>query len=192
MFLDGWIQYFNLHNGHRITGLSAHDPFAVFGFILLLLIVPTAIILLTVVARRSVHSIFDSVRYESRYQHLRRAPRPSLLPTSQARASYRSDRTTVGSKRVSFVLPMSPAMRRYPGPAESAPMLKAPAVSWTPLVTLSRGQASPAGSTFEDVFDRWHDARRPPRLEFDLEDAEANRQWTKDFLEELRNSALQE
>ncbi|KAK4539191.1 hypothetical protein LTR36_001167 [Oleoguttula mirabilis] len=192
MFLDGWIQYFTISNGHRIVGLVASDPFAIFGFILLILMIPVALILLTVTARRSVHSIFDGIRHDARYRRLRRSARISLLPTSQQRMSHRSNRATAGTKRVSFVLPQSPSTPRTPvtpKTTEASPMLKASS-STVMNSQLERGpQASPSGSTFEDICDRWIEARRPPRVELELEDADAKKQWASDFQQQLKSTA---
>lgn len=71
--IQNLINYLNPTNAHRIVNLSPHDPFAIFGFILLALIVPISLLLLTVVARRSVYSIMDRVQHEGIYRRLRRS-----------------------------------------------------------------------------------------------------------------------
>ena len=48
------LSYLDITNSHRIANLSVSDPFAVFGFVLLVLMIPVAVVLLTIVLRRSV------------------------------------------------------------------------------------------------------------------------------------------
>ncbi|KAK4888157.1 hypothetical protein LTR27_012914 [Elasticomyces elasticus] len=119
MFLDSFINYLKPSNASRITGLSIHDPFAIAGFIMLLFLIPIALILLTVTARRSVESIWDGLTIDARFRDLRRSARRSMadansLPRSTARQSYRSNRATRGTQRVSFMLPGIPESPRTP------------------------------------------------------------------------------
>ncbi|GAB1731412.1 hypothetical protein NU195Hw_Modified_312t1 [Hortaea werneckii] len=87
--IQNLIDYLDPTNAHRIVNLSPYDPFAIFGFILLALIVPISLILLTVVARRSVYSIMVRVKHEGIYRRLKRSARAPgrgrvvapLLPT---------------------------------------------------------------------------------------------------------------
>lgn len=89
--VQNFINYLTPTNTDRIANLSPHDPFAIFGFILLVLIVPISLILLTVVARRSVYSIMGRFRHEGIYRKLRRKPKrreqrvvAPLLPTRRS------------------------------------------------------------------------------------------------------------
>lgn len=192
MFLDGWIQYFDIGNGHRIVDLVADDPFAIFGFILLVLMIPIAIVLLTVTARRSANSIFDAIYYDVRYRSLRRSARTSLLPTSQPRASQLSDRATTGTKWVSFVLPTIPETPTTPDTTESSPMLSPSATGTTSTDPVDPWwRASPTGSTFEDIYDRWVQARRPPQVDVKLEREISKRRWTNNLQTDLRMSAFE-
>ncbi|TKA82744.1 hypothetical protein B0A55_01082 [Friedmanniomyces simplex] len=123
MFLDSWINYFRLSNSSRITGLSIHDPFAVAGFIMLLFLIPIALILLTVTARRSAESVWDGLRTDARFRGLRRSARRSMADAnfanhSTARHSHRSDRATGGTLRVGFMLPEIPETPRTPRTAD--------------------------------------------------------------------------
>ncbi|KAK1809775.1 hypothetical protein LTR12_015876 [Friedmanniomyces endolithicus] len=124
IFLDAWINYFRFSNSSRITGLSIHDPFAIAGIIMLLFLIPTALILLTVTARRSEECIWDGLRTDARYRELQRAARRAMARSnganqSTARHSHRSDRATRGTLRVSFMLPgiaETPGMPQTPAP----------------------------------------------------------------------------
>ncbi|KAK5131915.1 hypothetical protein LTR08_000503 [Meristemomyces frigidus] len=186
-------EYLNFNNRHRIVGLFANDPFAIFGFVLLLLMIPVALVLLTVTARRSTYSIFDGIRHEARYRRLQRAARTSLLPTSHPRASRRSNRATAGSKRVRFRPVQSPPVSpktRIPSKAnEGSHPLENTGLQTLPVPRVA-ARASLTGSTFEDVFDRWHQARRASRVDVELEDAETQSKWTSEFHTELRVSAF--
>ncbi|KAI7169550.1 hypothetical protein KC343_g4164 [Hortaea werneckii] len=87
--IQNLINYLNPTNANRIANLSPYDPFVVLGFILLALIVPISLLLLTVVARRSVYSIMDRIQHEGIYRRLRRRKSKrlqrmsSLLPTQR-------------------------------------------------------------------------------------------------------------
>ncbi|KAK5126901.1 hypothetical protein LTR85_008259 [Meristemomyces frigidus] len=191
MFLDGWIQYFDISNGHRIVELVASDPFAIFGVILLITMIPIALITLTVTARRSVYSIIDGIHYDARYRRLRRSARTSLLPTtSRPGWSHRSNRATAGTRHVSFALAMIPETPTTPDTAESSPMLQSSAFDYHARPMGPRPE-SPTGSTFEDVYDRWREARRPPRVDVKLENEEAKRRWTNETQTDLRMSAFE-
>jgi len=181
--------YLNPENGHRIVGLFASDPFAIFGFMLLVLMIPTAWILLMVVARRSVYSIFDGIRHEGRYRRFRRSARISVLPTMEGRESLRSRRATAGTKRVSFRMPKPPHAHKTPMRSESASMLGLPEHHAQPSAPHRTEEPSPTGSDFDHVYDRWVEGHRPPRVEVDLEGVEAKQRWTSEFREQLQRSA---
>ena len=48
------LNYLDIANSNRINDLSVFNPFAVFGFVLLVLMIPIMVVLLTIVLRRSV------------------------------------------------------------------------------------------------------------------------------------------
>lgn len=102
--IQNLINYLNPTTTHRIANLSPHDPFVIFGFILLALIVPISLLLLTVVARRSVYSIMDRVRHEGIYRRLRRSAkgreRRSVAPLLPVRRSEEGLRS--GDGRMAF------------------------------------------------------------------------------------------
>ncbi|KAK3670578.1 hypothetical protein LTR78_009546 [Recurvomyces mirabilis] len=112
MFLDAWIDYLNIHNAFRITGLSIYDPFAVFGFVLLLLTIVIAMILLCITTRRSVESIFDGFRHDRHMRALRRNGRRATTVGDVLREHERQSaiqrRGTMGvPHRASFLIPAS-------------------------------------------------------------------------------------
>ncbi|EMC93394.1 hypothetical protein BAUCODRAFT_239265 [Baudoinia panamericana UAMH 10762] len=114
--------------GSPITGLSIHDPFAIAGFVFLVIVVIVAMIMLTVTARRSAESIWDGIHYDARFRSLRQARQSAILATSNTvRQSLRTDESVAGTpKRVSFMLRQSPRKSQTP----AAPMT--PASPYTP------------------------------------------------------------
>ncbi|KAK5677563.1 hypothetical protein LTS10_010135 [Elasticomyces elasticus] len=153
MFLDSFINYLKPSNASRITGLSIHDPFALAGFIMLLFLIPIALILLTVTARRSAESVWDGLTIDARFRDLRRSARRSMAdaPRSAARQSYRSNRATRGTQRVSFMLPGIPESPRTPRtPGSTAPQRiaqtvstpRTPATPYTPSTPHTPGQVT--------------------------------------------------
>ncbi|KAK3659017.1 hypothetical protein LTR56_001454 [Elasticomyces elasticus] len=154
MFLDSFINYLKPSNASRITGLSIHDPFAIAGFIMLLFLIPIALILLTITARRSAESIWDGLTIDARFRDLRRSARrsmadPNFPPRSATRQSYRSNRATRGTQRVSFMLPGIPESPRTPRtPGSTAPQRitqtvstpRTPATPCTPSTPHTPGQ----------------------------------------------------
>ncbi|KAK3114969.1 hypothetical protein LTR53_006148 [Teratosphaeriaceae sp. CCFEE 6253] len=124
MFLDSWIAYLKPSNASRITGLSLHDPFAIAGFIMLLLLVPIALVLVTVTARQSAESVWDDVRIDAMFRppcpHRSRLSAAEDVPwQSDARQSQRSDRATREICVVSFAdvidVPRTPCTPQTPG-----------------------------------------------------------------------------
>jgi hypothetical protein len=114
MFLIDRIGYLNITNSSsRITGLSIMDPFVIFCFILLSLVVIVALILLTITSRVSAESIWDGIQHEARFGARHRSARISTLinDTNTKAASGRYDdfvndcrdvHTTASSKHVGF------------------------------------------------------------------------------------------
>ncbi|KAK4548582.1 hypothetical protein LTR36_009492 [Oleoguttula mirabilis] len=84
--------YLDITNGARITNLSPTDPFAIFAFALLCLMIPVAIIMLAWTLRRSVNSVIDGIRHEKAAPHthhrgvrgLRRGLRYSAVPSTSS------------------------------------------------------------------------------------------------------------
>ncbi|KAK4560629.1 hypothetical protein LTR86_005207 [Recurvomyces mirabilis] len=112
MFLDSWIDYLDIHNASRITGLSIYDPFAMFGFVLLLLTIIIAMILLCITTRSSVESIFDGFRHDQHMRALRRNGRRATtvgdVMREHERQSATQRRATMGvPHRASFLIPAS-------------------------------------------------------------------------------------
>ncbi|KAK5735854.1 hypothetical protein LTR17_007866 [Elasticomyces elasticus] len=148
MFLDSFINYLKPSNASRITGLSIHDPFAIASFIMLLFLIPIALILLTVTARRSAESVWDGLTIDARFRDLRRSARRSMAdanfpPRSAARQSYRSNRATRGTQRVSFMLPgipESPRTPRTPAKLQTVSTPRTPATPCTPSTPYTPGQ----------------------------------------------------
>ncbi|KAK5117703.1 hypothetical protein LTR62_005127 [Meristemomyces frigidus] len=109
MFLDDWIAYLNIHNASRITGLSIHDPFAIAGIIMLITLIPMALILLTVTARRSVDSIFDGHHHDRRIRLLQRGTRRLTtvgdLQREQERQSWLKTADAPKVHRASLLIP---------------------------------------------------------------------------------------
>ncbi|KAK4957139.1 hypothetical protein LTR10_005097 [Elasticomyces elasticus] len=165
MFLDSFINYLKPSNASRITGLSIHDPFAIAGFIMLLFLIPIALILLTVTARRSAESIWDGLLIDARFRDLRRSARRSMAdanfpPRSAARQSYRSNRATRGTQRVSFMLPGIPESPRTPRtPGSTAPQRiaqtvntpRTPATPYTPSTPHTPGQVTDTTPFLEHI-----------------------------------------
>ncbi|KAK0265368.1 hypothetical protein LTR35_017112 [Friedmanniomyces endolithicus] len=152
MFLDAWINYFRFSNSSRITGLSIHDPFAIAGIIMLLFLIPTALILLTVTARRSAESIWDGLRTDARYRELQRAARrlrrdADIANESAARNSHRN-RATRGTLRVSFMLP---GITETPGMPQTSATLRLPATPRTPYDSCTLSEAAPFLSEVSDT-----------------------------------------
>ncbi|KAK0353921.1 hypothetical protein LTR91_008256 [Friedmanniomyces endolithicus] len=153
MFLDAWINYFRLSNSSRITGLSIHDPFAIAGIIMLLFLIPTALVLLTVTARRSAESIWDGLRTDARYRELQRSARRSrrdadIVNESAARNSHRSNRATRGTLRVSFMLP---GIAETPGMPQTPATLRLPETPRTPYNSCTPSEAAPFLSEVSDT-----------------------------------------
>ncbi|KAK5135423.1 hypothetical protein LTR08_005211 [Meristemomyces frigidus] len=83
------LSYLDIKNRFRISDLSVNDPIAIFAFVLLVLMIPIAIVMLTITIRRSVYAVFDQIRHEkgqtpghrgvAGLRNLRRSPVPSII-----------------------------------------------------------------------------------------------------------------
>ncbi|KAK3112589.1 hypothetical protein LTR53_010983 [Teratosphaeriaceae sp. CCFEE 6253] len=158
MFLDSWIAYLKPSNASRITGLSLHDPFAIAGFIMLLLLIPIVLVLVTVTARQSAESVWDGVRIDAMFRppcpHRSRLSGAEEGPwQSDARQSQRSDRATRGTRVVSFAdvvdvprtpcTPQSPGTPRLPGILRMSRKADAPADGFEEIPLLPRSPDRP-------------------------------------------------
>ncbi|KAK5691467.1 hypothetical protein LTR97_011460 [Elasticomyces elasticus] len=217
MFFDSFINYLKPSNASRITGLSIHDPFAIAGFIMLLFLIPIALILLTVTARRSAESIWDGLTIEARFRDLRRSARRSMADanfpprSAAARQSYRSNRATRGStapQRIAQTVstprtpatPYTPSTPHTPGqvtdttpflehnPSPPTPPIDRPRVSIKPTPRLSDLPLR-ANYDFTDVYERHRATQQPPRINVLLEEDESKRRGTSEFQDELRMTA---
>jgi hypothetical protein len=127
MFLDSFGSYLDITNGNRIAGLSVHDPFAIAGFIMLVVSIPIALILLTITARRSAYSIYDRVDLEARYLRIQLLNRQALLRQPAAGRHSQTSSRAIRGKFVAFSpTSSSETLTRpgSPGMAEAAPMLQ--------------------------------------------------------------------
>lgn len=165
MFLDSWFEYLNLKNGSRISDLSLHDPFAIFGIIVLVAIIPVALILLTVTSRRSAESIWDGLRHDARFRDLRRARARAEGEEQISEAEVKGRKT----KRASFWLPELPSGGAYTSLSNivEAPQIRQGAVERYPASCDGPAQIfkPPKTPTFVYVPDSQHILGEEPRIE---------------------------
>ncbi|KAK5122316.1 hypothetical protein LTR85_004227 [Meristemomyces frigidus] len=88
------LSYLDITNGFRISDLSPSDPFAIFAFVLLCLMIPIAIFILAWTLRRSVNSVIDDIRHEKAAPHTHhrgvrglRGLRYSAVPSTSSEGS---------------------------------------------------------------------------------------------------------
>lgn len=133
----------------------ADDPFAIFCIAILIITVPVALILLTVTARRSVHSIFDRNRHKAQYRLHLRAVRNPILPVEAGLSPLPPKRSTKKEKNASVKRPESLEE------SESAPMLSS---------VTSTKTAELADPSFEETYDGWYRAQNLPLVVVTLEE----------------------
>ncbi|KAK3074814.1 hypothetical protein LTR53_002409 [Teratosphaeriaceae sp. CCFEE 6253] len=95
----GVLDYLDIKNANRI-GLSIHDPFAVFSFACLGLLVLLALFLLTFTARRSADDVWDAahmVRGPHHHDPAYKRHRKSVWSLSNSSRSKRSSASSSGS-----------------------------------------------------------------------------------------------
>jgi len=197
MVANGVIGYLDPHNSNRIANLSITDPFAIACFIILALMIPTAVILLTITSRRSAESVWADIENERRYRLLRRSAlnRMSTASLSSAngfRHSQRSIRATTGTpQRVVFSMspiPESPVGINIPHtPTSIMPfMTTATSIPISQRTLQSPDMPSPTSMTFSELYDRWW---RGPQIEMEFADPEGRRRWTTQLTEALLRHA---
>jgi len=193
VFLDAWVEYLEPNNADRIVGLSVTDPFAIVGFILVALMIPLALILLTITSQRSAQAVWDSIDHERRYRLLRlEARRRATAPAAANRYSQRSTKAMLNTPRqVTFILPAiteAPSPPSTPATPIAIPYLDGANIAIPVSPPASASELSPTSSvstTFTELYERWH---RGPQIEMNFEDPDGRRQW----MAELRVSLLRQ
>lgn len=159
----------------KVNKMMTQDPFAIVMLVLLILMIPVAIILLTITARQSAMSIWDTIHHENRYRRLQISARRSILPTVAFRYSQTSPTGSMASVRATYSMaapprpskparrverPVSPKTRSQPMERELSRMPEETSPTRTPLLEASRA--------FDELVDRWEEAQKPPKLDVDL------------------------